>query len=287
MSEGYALSPFWSGVLAGEHAAGDWRALLQSSELLAHGGLDARDSDGTTLLHAAASIGDLQTIAGLLHCGADPFIPDGVGRTAEQHAAASKHDIAAAMLALVAVRYEYARRYTLPNFDVESALNTVVRTADADQSKVDSSIAAQHSAWLSSQRAHGKPALGAPLRALQPPQDLGKRRSQPKLPKWLPDGWAPPSGKALLSESETADAELKSVDNQGRPLREVYQGAPLSGLSESGPTWQRYDLAVRVADVRSTRRPTVLVAQVVGDSGNASGIGRSEFSEAGNVRFDW
>ena len=47
---------FWSGVLAGER--GGWRVLLRSSELDTHGGLDARDSDGTTLLHAAAANGD-------------------------------------------------------------------------------------------------------------------------------------------------------------------------------------------------------------------------------------
>jgi hypothetical protein len=276
---------FWSGVLAGER--GGWRVLLRSSELDAHGGLDARDSDGTTLLHAAAASGDLVTIAALLHCGADPFIPDSEGRTAEQHAAAAKHDIAAAMLALVAVRYEYARRYTLPNFDIGAALGTLVRTADANQPDVDGALAAQHSAWLQSQALHGKPAPGAPLRALRSPRDLGNRHPKPALPKWLPTGWTPPPGQTLLPEPGEPEAEPELADNHGRPLRNIYQGAALSGLSESGPTWQRYELAVRVVDVRSTRRPTMLVAQVVGTNGTISGIGRSEFTEAGNVRFDW
>ncbi len=275
---------FWSGVLAGE--CGDWRVLLRSSELLARGGLDARDSDGTTLLHAAAASGDLPTIAALLHCGADPFIPDGAGRTAEQHALAGKHDVAAAMLALVAARYEYARRYTLPNFDVGAALGTLVRTVDADQTDVDGALAAQHSAWLQSQASHGKPTPGAPLRTLRSPRDLGNRCPKPVLQKWLPNGWTPPPGQALLPEPAGPEPEPELVDNQGRPLRNIYQGAALGGLSESGPTWQRYDLAVRVVDVRSTRRPTMLVAQVLGSNGT-TGIGRSEFTEAGSVRFDW
>jgi hypothetical protein len=146
------LSPHWSGVLWGKRSGG-WRALLQGAELKPHGGLDARDVDGTTLLHAAAARGDLPIVAALLHSGADPFIPDEEGRTAQQHAAAGKHEACAAMLELVAERYEYA----------------------------------QHSMWLASQAAHGKPAPGAPLRALRTPMDLGnRRRPKPNHPKWLP-----------------------------------------------------------------------------------------------------
>ena len=77
------------------------------------------------------------------------------------------------------------------------------------------------------------------------------------------------------------------MDDQGRPRGDLYRGAVLSGLSEGGPTWQRYDLAVRVVEVRSTRRPTMLVARVVGSDGKISTVGRSEFTEPGNVRFDW
>ena len=169
-----------------------------------------------------------------------------------------------------------------------AALGTLVRTVDADQPDVDGTLAAQHSAWLQSQASHGKPSPGAPLRALRSPRDLGNHRPKPVLPKWLPHGWTPPPGQALLPEpaEPEPESEPELVDNQGRSLRNIYQGAALSGLSESGPTWQRYDLAVRVADVRSTRRSTMLVAQVLGSNGTTS-IGRSEFTEAGNVRFEW
>jgi hypothetical protein len=276
-------SPYWGSVLAG--TGGGWRVLLQGSELLAHGGLDARDVDGTTLLHAAAARGDLPTVAALLHSGADPFIPDDAGRTAELYAAAGKHEAAAAMLALVGVRYEYARRYELPNFDVGAALGTMVRTADAEETEINSTLAAQHTAWLSSQAAHGKPMPGAPLRALRPPYDLGHRQKKPKQRKWLPEGWTPPPGKPPPPEPEPEEPE--PLDDEGRPLRDLYQGAALSGLSEGGPTWQRYDLAVRVVEVRSTRRPTMLVARVVGSDGKISGVGRAEFTEPGNIHMDW
>ena len=187
-------SPHWGSVLWGTRSAG-WRALLKGPDLQAHGGLDARDVDGTTLLHAAAARGDLPIVAALLHSGADPFIPDEQGRTAVQHAGAGQHEACAAMLALVAERYEYARRYALPNFDVGAALGSLVKTAEPDEQETNAALASQHGAWLASQAAHGKPAPGAPLRALRPPKDLGNHKPKPKMPKWLPEGWAPPPDK--------------------------------------------------------------------------------------------
>jgi hypothetical protein len=58
-----AVSPYWSSEL--ERHGADWAALVDSSARRP-GGLDARDSDGSTLLHAAAGHGDGRVVAALL-----------------------------------------------------------------------------------------------------------------------------------------------------------------------------------------------------------------------------